>query len=147
MRGCRTTLFRTWRWMGAGRCTWGGRTGAGSRSGRRRSTPSAATRATAGHPSCRGGGRTSHRARPVAGDAYRYRLEVLLAGGGSRSEETGPLETGAKVSRLTWAALAPNPSQQALRGELLIPRAGRLEVRVYDVAGHVVGIAFRGAVS
>ena len=29
----------------------------------------------------------------------------------------------------------------------MIPRAGLLQVRVYDVAGHVVAIAFRGAVT
>src|SRR5205809_28197 len=81
-------------------------------------------------------------ARP--GHAYRYRLEMLLVGGGSRAEETGPIESGFRVTRLTWGALAPNPSQQSLQAELMIPRAGLLQVRVYDVAGHVVAIVFRG---
>ena len=74
-------------------------------------------------------------------------LELLLVGGGSRAEETEPLEPGARVSRLAWGVLAPNPSQQTLQGELMIPRAGLLQVRVYDVAGHAVAIVFRGSVA
>ena len=49
------------------------------------------------------------------GHAYRYRLEMLLAGGGSRAEVIGPLEPGIRVSRLMWGTLAPNPSQRELQ--------------------------------
>lgn len=95
------------------------------------------------HPT-RGPGEYQAEDREVAhGVTYRYRLEVVRAGG---SDWEGPVVVSVPrpQTRLAWQRASPNPFSRAVRLELAVPRAGEVWVRVHDLAGHEVATIHRG---
>ncbi len=71
----------------------------------------------------------------AADESYRYRLEVLHGRGASTWEGPTEFSTPRPVSTLRWSRPWPNPTEASSRLTLQVPRQGRAEVGVYDIAG------------
>lgn len=79
------------------------------------------------------------------GQTYRYRLEILRAGG---SSSEGPLTVSIPraIIALTFGPTAPNPFAGGTTLTLMSPEGGNAIVRVFDVTGHEVAEVHRGFV-
>jgi hypothetical protein len=79
------------------------------------------------------------------GGHYRYRLAVLYADGSIQYIGPVEIELGVNPSRLGWVRATPSPFSERAQLTLAVPRAGEVEVEVYDLMGHGVATLTRDA--
>jgi hypothetical protein len=79
------------------------------------------------------------------GGHYRYRLAVVYADGSVSYIGPIEIELGVNPSRLGWVRATPSPFIGSAQFTLAVPRAGEVEVEVYDLMGHGVATLTRDA--
>jgi hypothetical protein len=70
-----------------------------------------------------------------------YRLALVAGSAGYVSREAAP---GAAPERLTLDAAAPNPAREALRVRFGLPRAGAVDLEVFDLGGRRIATLLDG---